>query len=259
MSEAVLEIENAARRYPLPRAGLLAPRRELRAVDGVSLKVDRGEVLGVVGESGSGKSTLARLAMAFERPDAGTVRFRGEDLAAVPQARLRELRRGFQMVFQDPFGSLDPRRTVGWSVGEPLLADRPLTAAERERRVRRAFDRVGLPAAGLERYPHQFSGGQRQRVAIARAIVTEPALIVADEPVASLDVSVQAQILNLFMDLQEEFGLAMLFISHDLAVVANLCDRIAVMREGRIVETAATRSIINAPKDGYTRSLFAAA
>ena len=259
MTETVIEIERARRSYRLPRRTLFEPGRELRAVDDVSIKVDPGEVLGIVGESGSGKSTLARLAMAFERPDAGAVRFRGQDLASLSRAELKQARRHFQMVFQDPSGSLDPRRPVGWSVAEPLLSDRSLTSALREEKARGALRRVGLPEGAAGRYPHQFSGGQRQRIAIARAIVTRPALIVADEPVASLDVSVQAQVLNLFMDLQEEMGLAMLFISHDLAVVASLCDRIAVMRNGRVVEQAATRTIINAPRDNYTRALFAAA
>lgn len=259
MTAPLLVMEDVERRYRLPRESLFAPRPALRAVDGVSLIVDPGEAVGIVGESGSGKSTLARLAMAFERPDAGTVRFQGQDLATVAPKRLRELRRGFQMVFQDPSASLDPRRTAGWSVGEPLLSDRSVTASQRAERVRLAFDRVGLPTAALERYPHQFSGGQRQRIAIARAVVTEPALIVADEPVASLDVSVQAQILNLLMDLQDEFGMALLFISHDLAVVATLCDRIAVMRSGKIVETAATRTLVTSPRHPYTRSLFATA
>ncbi len=259
MTVALLEMELVERRYPLPRTGLMGPRRELMAVDRVSLRLEPGEALGIVGESGSGKSTLARLAMAFERPDAGSVRFRGEDLAAVSASRMRELRREFQMVFQDPSSSLDPRRTAGWSVGEPLLSDRSLTDTQRAARVKDAFDRVGLPSAGIGRYPHQFSGGQRQRIAIARAIITNPALIIADEPVASLDVSVQAQILNLFMDLQDEFSLSLLFISHDLAVVTSLCDRIAVMRGGRIVETAATRTLISAPRDPYTKSLFDAA
>ncbi|MGY6708303.1 MAG: ATP-binding cassette domain-containing protein [Rhizobiaceae bacterium] len=255
----LLKIDNAVKRYRLPRRKLFEPARFLKAVDGVSLEVGSGEVVGIVGESGSGKSTLARLAMAFEKPDAGRVTFLGEDMARIPSERLHALRRKLQIVFQDPFGSLNPRRTVGWSVGEPLLADPSLKPAHRRDKVLSALEKVGLSADLAARYPHQFSGGQRQRIAIARAIVTEPALIVADEPVASLDVSVQAQILNLFMDLQEELGVAMLFISHDLAVVASLCDRIAVMQTGRIVEQAAVREILSAPKNAYTRALFEAA
>jgi len=257
--QPLLKIDHVVKQYRLPRRKLFEPARHLTAVDDVSLEIAPGEVVGIVGESGSGKSTLARLAMAFEKPDAGSVSFLGEDMARIPNDRVYALRRKLQIVFQDPFGSLNPRRTVGWSVGEPLLADPSLKPSQRHDKALAAMERVGLSADLATRYPHQFSGGQRQRVAIARAIVTEPELIVADEPVASLDVSVQAQVLNLFMDLQEELGLAMLFISHDLAVVASLCDRIAVMQTGRIVEQATARDILSAPKNEYTRALFEAA
>ncbi|MFV0476038.1 MAG: dipeptide ABC transporter ATP-binding protein, partial [Pikeienuella sp.] len=221
MGAPVLKVERAAKRYRLPRRSLLGPAPALTALSGVGLEIRRGETLGVVGESGSGKTTLARLVMAFERPDEGRILFEGEDLAGLSPRDLAARRRRFQMVFQDPFGSLDPRRAVGWSIGEPLRAageDRAGIA----RRVDEALVQVGLRPADARAYPHQFSGGQRQRIAIARAVITRPVLLVADEAVSALDVSVQAQILKLFMDLRDEMGLALLFISHDLAVVGSL-------------------------------------
>lgn len=254
---SLLVCEAAARRYPLPRRRLLAPAPLLSAVDGVSLTLTRGEVLGVVGESGSGKSTLARLVMGFERPDAGRIAFDGHDLATLPRRALRRLRPRFQMVFQDPFESLDPRRPVGWSVAEPLLQDRHLDAVGRRARAAEMLERVRMSPSDMDSYPHEFSGGQRQRIAIARALVTGPDLLVADEPVAALDVSVQAHVLNLMGALQAELGLAMIFISHDLAVVASVADRIAVMRHGRIVEQGPVRRILAAPRNDYTRTLFA--
>ncbi len=252
----LLLVENVTRRYRLPRKALLTPPPVLTAVDDAALTLDPGETLGIVGESGSGKSTLARMVMAFEAPDEGRVLFDGQDLHRLPAAALRMLRPRFQMVFQDPYGSLDPRRTVGWSIAEPLRATGQ--GGDTARRVAEALDQVGLRPADAGKYPHEFSGGQRQRIAIARAIVTRPALLVADEAVSALDVSVQAQILNLLMDLQDSLGLAMLFISHDLAVVGSICDRVMVMQHGRTVEQGPAAQIMADPAHPYTRSLLTA-
>jgi peptide/nickel transport system ATP-binding protein len=255
MSAPLLRFAAVSRHYRLPRQRLLqaAPRRT--ALEAVSLELRAGEVLGLVGESGSGKSTLGRLAVGLERADAGTVSLDGHDLARADRVTRRRLRRDAQMVFQDPYGSLDPRLTVARIVAEPLVLLR-LGAAEGGARVREALAEVGLGADALERYPHEFSGGQRQRIAIARALITRPRLVVADEPVSALDVSVQAQVLNLMADLRARHGLAYLFISHDLAVVAHLADRIAVMRGGRIVECGPTARLLQAPSHPYTRALL---
>ncbi len=255
MTGPLLNVENVARRYRMPRESVFGARREIRALAGVSVRLDEGETLGLVGESGSGKSTLARLVMAFEKPDEGRVSFAGEDLARLSPRALRRLRSRFQMVFQDPVGSLDPRRAVGWSVAESLLAVPGLTRSDRERAAAEALVAVGLSAGDAGRYPHEFSGGQRQRIAIARAIAPRPALIVADEAVSALDVSVQAQVLNLLMDLQAEFGMALLFISHDLAVVSCVCDRVAVMRDGLIVEEGETAAVLTRPRTRYAAEL----
>jgi peptide/nickel transport system ATP-binding protein len=253
----LLQVENLVLDYALPRRRLLAPAPRHRALDGVSLTLARGESLAVVGESGSGKSTLARTILALERPSAGRVLLLGRDLFALPAGELRALRRHVQMVFQDPYGSLDPRRKVGWIVAEPLVAlERGLDAADRRARIAEALQSVGLRPADADRFPHEFSGGQRQRIAIARALITRPDLIVADEPVSALDVSVQAQVLNLFLDLREQLGLSYLFISHDLAVVRQVADRVMVMREGKIVEGGATETVFRAPLHPYTRALL---
>jgi ABC-type microcin C transport system duplicated ATPase subunit YejF len=253
----LLEVRDLVRVYRLRRQGLFGPRAELRAVDGVSFTVEAGRSLAVVGESGSGKSTLARAVMALERPSAGDVRLRGESLFAMTPARLRAVRRDFKLVFQDPYGSLDPRLPVGASVGDPLAAAEPrMTRAERAQRVAEALVAVGLRPTDATRYPHEFSGGQRQRIAIARAIVTRPALIVADEPVSSLDVSVQAQVLNLLQELRERFGVAYLFISHNLAVVRHVADEMAVMKDGRFVEQGPVERIFARPEAPYTRALL---
>ncbi len=250
----LLSVEQVHRSYRMPRRRMFRAPPVIAAVQGLSLTVAQGEVLGIVGESGSGKSTLARLVMGFERPDQGRVLLNGQEAHRLPAAARRQT----QMVFQDPSDSLDPRRSIGWSITEPLLA-MGLRAAERHARAADLLARVGLAPADMHRYPHEFSGGQRQRIAIARAISPDPALLVADEPVAALDVSVQAQVLNLLLELNLTLGLAMLFISHDLAVVASIADRIAVMHHGRIIETGPTARIVSAPAHPYTQALFAAA
>ena len=251
----LLHADTLTRRYRLPRTRLLGAAPVLTAVDDVSFDIHAGQTLGVVGESGSGKSTLARMAMAFETPDAGQILFEGQDIHALKAPDLRRLRPAFQMIFQDPFSSLDPRRKVGWSIAEPLRA-MGLTAPER---VAQAFEQVGLHPEDAGKYPHEFSGGQRQRIAIARAIVTRPKLLIADEAVSALDVSVQAQILNLLMDLQDALGLGILFISHDLAVVASICDTLLVMQHGKALEYGKATDILNAPAHAYTQSLLTAA
>jgi peptide/nickel transport system ATP-binding protein len=257
-AQPLLQVENLTLDYALPRRSLFGPRPRHRALDDVSLTLARGESLAVVGESGSGKSSLARAVLALERPAAGRVVLLGKDLYGLAPAELRRLRRHAQMVFQDPFGSLDPRRQVGWIVAEPLAALEPGTAVERRERVAEALQSVGLKSGDADRFPHEFSGGQRQRIAIARALITRPDLIVADEAVSALDVSVQAQVLNLFMDLRETLGLGYLFISHDLAVVRQVADRVVVMHDGRIVEEGTVEAVFRAPQHPYTRSLLAA-
>jgi len=251
----LLAVEGLAKRYRLPRGSLLQPPPVVDALRGVSFELHAGQSLGVVGESGSGKSTLARLVMALEKPSAGRVQMLGRNLHALSPAELRAARRDFQMVFQDPYGSLDPRQRIETIVAEPFAGG---TAEERRSAVVESLEAVGLRAGDLARYPHEFSGGQRQRIAIARALITRPRLIVADEPVSALDVSVQAQVLNLFDDLQQRFGLTYLFISHDLAVVEHLCDAVVVMRDGEIVERGTPQQLFRAAAHPYTRALVAA-
>lgn len=254
---ALLEIRGLRREYARP--SLFGKGQYFPALKGIDLDVRAGEVLGLVGESGSGKSTLARLAMALDRPDGGSVKFEGEDLFSLSHARLRQRRRDFQMVFQDPFGSLDPRHRVGRIVAEPLhLVTPSLSKTEAHSRVAEMLAAVGLPQDAAARYPHEFSGGQRQRIALARALITRPKLVIADEPVSALDLSVQAQVLDLLLELRRAFSTAILFISHDLAVVESIADRVVVMRQGEIVETGETRAIFANPRHEYTRALLAA-
>ncbi len=254
----LLVVEELVRHYRLPREKLLSPPPVVRALQGVSFTLAAGRSLGVVGESGSGKSTLARLVMALEPPTAGRVRLAGQDLHALDAAALRAARTQMQMVFQDPYGSLDPRRTVLHTVAEPLRLLHGASAAEQRTRAGEALDAVGLRSADLGKYPHEFSGGQRQRIAIARALITRPQLIVADEPVSALDVSVQAQVLNLMQDLQDRLGLAYLFISHDLAVVDMVCDELIVLYQGRVVEQGAPATLFQRAAHPYTRALMQA-
>ncbi len=266
-SAALVSVHNLVKHYRLPREHLLQSPGKVLALDDVSFSVVAGRNFGIVGESGSGKSTLARLIMALEPPTSGSVSLLGQDPALLDTVQLRRARRNFQMVFQDPYGSLDPRQTVARIVAEPLAAigkidpnnGEPIGNAEvQRRRVGESLDAVGLRASDMEKYPHEFSGGQRQRIAIARALITRPKLIVADEPVSALDVSVQAQVLNLLADLQAGFGVTFILISHDLAVVDHLCEEVAVLRKGKIVEQGSPEQLFSNPQHEYTKALLAA-
>jgi peptide/nickel transport system ATP-binding protein len=255
-----MEVRNLEKHFPLTRGIVL--RRSVgavKAVDGVSFAVMKGETLGIVGETGSGKSTTARLMMRLMEPTGGTVRFAGTDITHLRGKRLKATRRELQMIFQDPYSSLNPRKTVGSIVAEPfaihgLHSDR----AERREQVRQLMDRVGLNPEHYNRYPHEFSGGQRQRIGVARALALGPKLLIADEPVSALDVSIQAQVLNLLRELQRSMGLTLVLISHDLSVVRHMCDRVAVMHEGKIVELADNDTLYSEPSHPYTRELLAA-
>jgi peptide/nickel transport system ATP-binding protein len=260
MSEKpLLVVDNLVRHYQLPREKLAEPPTIVRALNGVSFTVRRGRSLGIVGESGSGKSTAARLIMALDRPTSGRVELLGRDLFALPPDELRAMRKHVQMIFQDPYGSLDPRQKVGRIVAEPLEALTSATPAERAAHVREALVSVGLQPEHAERYPHEFSGGQRQRVATARALITRPDLIVADEPVSALDVSVRAQVLNLLRDLAETQNVTFVMISHDLAVVDYICQDIVVLYGGEVVEAGPAAEILRRPRHDYTKALIAAA
>jgi peptide/nickel transport system ATP-binding protein len=256
MSEPpLLEVSALVKTYRLPGAGPFARKSARPALAGVSFSVRQGRSFGIVGESGSGKSTLARIALALDRPDSGAVRLEGRSLFDLPRRELRAMRAHMQMVFQDPYGSLDPRQRIGKIVAEPLAALGGAGRAERPARVRASLEAVGLKASDALKHPHEFSGGQRQRIAIARALITRPKLVVADEPVSALDVSVQAQALNLMSDLEREAGVTFLLISHDLAVVAHICETTAVMYRGRIVEIGKTEELFASPAHPYTREL----
>jgi oligopeptide transport system ATP-binding protein len=255
---ALLEVAGLVRHFPT-RGGAFSQGRPVRAVEDVSFSVAPGEVLGLVGESGSGKSTIGNLVLRLDQPTAGRIHFDGEDVTRASERALAGFRRRAQPIFQDPFGSLDPRMTVAQIVAEPLVVHRLARGrAALRARVAELLHMVGLNETHLPRYPHQFSGGQRQRIGIARALAMAPELIVADEPVSALDVSIQAQIVNLLRDLQRRLGLAMIFIAHDLAVVEYVSDRVAVLYLGRIMEVARARDIVRSPRHPYTQALLSA-
>jgi oligopeptide transport system ATP-binding protein len=255
----LLEVTDLVKHFPVKR-GLLVDRTvdQIRAVDGVSFTVAAGETLGLVGESGSGKSTLGRAVLQLVKPTSGSVRFEGREIAGLSRRAMRPLRREMQMVFQDPYASLNPRKRVGQIVGGPLRLQGVARGSELRRQVQGLLERVGLAPEHYDRFPHEFSGGQRQRIGIARAIALRPKLIVADEPVSALDVSIRAQIVNLLADLQRELGLTYVFVAHDIGIVRHVSDRIAVMHEGKIVEEGPADRVCEQPRDPYTKQLLAA-
>ena len=254
---ALLEVRNLVKEFSRTR-GIFRSSSVVRAVDDVSFTIDSGETFGLVGESGSGKTTTGRCVLRLIEPTAGEIRFRGEDVLRFSRERLRQARQEMQIVFQDPYSSLNPRMRVGAIVEEPLVIHRRGGRAERRQRVEELFKLVGLDPSHLARYPHQFSGGQRQRIGLARALALNPSLIIADEPVSALDVSVQAQVVNLLMQLQEQLKLTYLFIAHDLRLVRHICNRVAVMYRGRIVEMGSAQALFDAPAHPYTRALLSA-
>jgi oligopeptide transport system ATP-binding protein len=257
--EPLLEVTDLVKHFPI-KAGAVIEREvaRVRAVDGVSLTLHEGETLGLVGESGCGKSTLCRLILQLLAPTSGSVRFQGHELVGRSRRDLRPIRRNIQMVFQDPYASLNPRKRIGQIIGDPIELHGLARGGEVKRQVQDLLDRVGLQAEHYNRFPHEFSGGQRQRIGIARALALRPKLIIADEPVSALDVSVQAQIINLFEDLQAEFGLSYLFVAHDLGVVRHVSDRVAVMYLGKIVETARANELYDKPLHPYSNALLSA-
>jgi oligopeptide transport system ATP-binding protein len=259
MSEPLLEVKALKVHFPVDAGPFMRPKNFVRAVDGVSFTIAPGETVGLVGESGCGKTTLGRAVVRLIEPTDGRIIFEGEDITKLKSSALRSRRRKFQMIFQDPYGSLNPRATVGNIIGEALAIHRLApNAAARRQRVEGLLQDVGLDRSHAQRYPHEFSGGQRQRIGIARALAVEPKLIVCDEPVSALDVSVQAQIVNLLRDLQQEHGIAYLFVAHDLAVVRHISRRILVMYLGRIVEAGEARTLCRSPKHPYTQALISA-
>jgi oligopeptide transport system ATP-binding protein len=254
---ALLEVAGLTKTFTRSR-GWFQPKSVVKAVDDVTFSIAPGEIFGLVGESGSGKTTTGRAILRLIEPTSGSVRFRGDDVLAFPPDRLRAARRDMQIVFQDPYASLNPRMRVGAIVEEPLEIHKVGTRTERRMRAADLFSLVGLDAASLDRYPHEFSGGQRQRIGLARALALNPSFVIADEPVSALDVSVQAQVINLLIDLQERLKLTYLFIAHDLRLVEHICDRVAVMYRGRIVELAAAKDLFMSPRHPYTQALLSA-
>jgi oligopeptide/dipeptide ABC transporter ATP-binding protein len=260
VSEALIEVRDLVKHFPLTR-GIVFQRQigAVHAVDGVSFDVMRGEALGIVGETGCGKTTTARLVMRLLEPTSGTIRIEGEDVTRISRRRLLPLRRKMQMIFQDPYSSLNPRKTVGAIIAEPFAIHRLEKGKEvRRHAVQELMEQVGLNPEHYNRYPHEFSGGQRQRIGVARALALKPQVIIADEPVSALDVSIQAQILNLLRDLQRELGLTLILIAHDLSVVRHMCDRVAVMYLGKIVELADNEALYDHPRHPYTGALLSA-
>jgi oligopeptide transport system ATP-binding protein len=255
----LLEVNDLVKHFPIKR-GILIDREvdQVRAVDGISFTVRRGETLGLVGESGSGKSTACRAVLQLIEPTSGSVRFEGREIAGLGRRQMRPLRREMQMIFQDPYASLNPRKRVGQIVGDPLKRQGVASGGELRRRVQELLERVGLSSEHFFRFPHEFSGGQRQRIGIARALSLKPKLVICDEPVSALDVSIQAQIVNLLDDLQDELGLAYLFVAHDIGVVRHISDRIAVMHEGKIVEQGSADQVCERPQHDYTKKLLSA-
>jgi oligopeptide transport system ATP-binding protein len=258
-TEPLLEVTDLVKHFPIKR-GILIDREvdQVRAVDGISFQVAAGETLGLVGESGSGKSTACRAVLNLVKPTSGSVKFEGEEIAGLGRRQMRPLRRQMQMIFQDPYASLNPRKRIGQIVGDPLKRQDVASGSDLKRRVQELLDRVGLSPEHYNRFPHEFSGGQRQRIGIARALALHPKLIFADEPVSALDVSIQAQIVNLLDDLQDEFGLTYVFVAHDIGVVRHISDRIAVMNNGKIVEEGTADQVCEHPRDEYTKKLLAA-
>jgi oligopeptide transport system ATP-binding protein len=257
--EPLIEVTDLVKHFPIKR-GLLIDREvdQVRAVDGISFSVARGQTLGLVGESGSGKSTACRAMLQLLKPTSGSVRFEGQEIAGLGRRQMRPFRRQMQMIFQDPYASLNPRKRVGQIVGDPLKLQGVASGSELRRQVQGLLERVGLSSEHYDRYPHEFSGGQRQRIGIARAIALKPKLVVADEPVSALDVSIRAQIVNLLDDLQDELGLTYVFVAHDIGVVRHISDRVAVMHDGRIVEQGTADQVCEHPVDAYTKKLLAA-
>jgi oligopeptide transport system ATP-binding protein len=258
-AENLLEVTDLVKHFPIKR-GVLIDREvdRVRAVDGISFAIPRGQTLGLVGESGSGKSTACRTVLQLIEPTSGSVRFDGQEIAGFSRRQMRPLRREMQMIFQDPYASLNPRKRIGQIVGDPLRRQGVAKGAELRRRVNELLDRVGLQSEHYNRFPHEFSGGQRQRIGIARALALQPKLVIADEPVSALDVSIQAQIINLLDDLQDELGLTYLFVAHDIGVVRHISDRIAVMHDGKIVEEGSADQVCERPIDPYTKKLLTA-